>query len=65
MRQIPDLEERNAAVSKVQAIEREHMKRQQPQPGLVQLMDYLQSCGIRRALCTRNFEYVFNSLLFF
>lgn len=31
---------------------------QQPQPGLVRLMDYLQSRGLRRALCTRNFEYV-------
>jgi phosphoglycolate phosphatase-like HAD superfamily hydrolase len=31
---------------------------QQPQPGLVKLMDYLQSRGLRLALCTRNFEYV-------
>jgi phosphoglycolate phosphatase-like HAD superfamily hydrolase len=31
---------------------------QQPQPGLLRLMDYLESRGLRRALCTRNFEYV-------
>lgn len=34
------------------------MADQQPQPGLVLLMDYLESRGVRRALCTRNFEYV-------
>lgn len=33
------------------------MLEQQPQPGLVRLMDYLQTRGLRRALCTRNFEY--------
>lgn len=35
------------------------MRAQQPQPGLVELMDYLQGRGLQRALCTRNFEYVF------
>jgi phosphoglycolate phosphatase-like HAD superfamily hydrolase len=34
------------------------MSHQQPQPGLVDLMDYLQSRGLHRALCTRNFECV-------
>ena len=34
------------------------MLMQQPQPGLIALMDYLQARGVRRALCTRNFEYV-------
>ena len=38
------------------------MSSQQPQPGLVQLMDYLQARGVRRALCTRNFEYAFPAL---
>lgn len=46
------------AVSKIQAVERRAMADQQPQPGLVRLMDYLESRGLRRALCTRNFEYV-------
>ena len=34
------------------------MRTQQPQPGLVELMDYLQARGLPRGLCTRNFEYV-------
>lgn len=37
------------------------MRAQQPQPGLVELMDYLQQKGLRRALCTRNFECVFST----
>ena len=32
------------------------MVKQIPQPGLVKLMDYLKSRGVKRALCTRNFE---------
>lgn len=51
------MDARTAAVEKVRAVERRAMMDQQPQPGLVQLMDYLQSRGVRRALCTRNFEY--------
>ncbi|EAW10751.1 putative haloacid dehalogenase-like hydrolase [Aspergillus clavatus NRRL 1] len=56
IRQLPTHEERTAAAEKVKAVEREAMKHQQPQPGLVDLMDYLQSRGLYRALCTRNFE---------
>lgn len=43
-------------MEKIRAIEREAMLAQQPQPGLVELMDYLERRGVRRALCTRNFE---------
>lgn len=57
IRELPTAD-RDAAVSKVQAVERRAMVDQQPQPGLVRLMDYLESRGLRRALCTRNFEYV-------
>ena len=57
IRSIPTLPERAAAAAKIEAIEREAMLSQQPQPGLVELMDYLQKRGLRRALCTRNFEY--------
>ncbi|KAJ5082788.1 hydrolase [Penicillium argentinense] len=53
---LPTSEERSAAVKKVQAVERRAMLDQQPQPGLSRLMEYLQSRGVRRALCTRNFE---------
>lgn len=49
-------EARSEAVAKIQAVEREAMLAQQPQPGLVQLMDYLEKKNMRRALCTRNFE---------
>lgn len=56
IRGLPTETERTEAVAKVQAIEREAMLLQQPQPGLVDLMDYLETKNIRRALCTRNFE---------
>lgn len=59
MRDLPTPEARDAAADKIKAIEREAMRAQQPQPGLVELMDYLQQKGLRRALCTRNFECVF------
>ncbi|KAJ9309070.1 hypothetical protein DTO217A2_1439 [Paecilomyces variotii] len=63
IRGLPTLKDRMKAVSKVQAIEREAMLKQQPQPGLVQLMDYIESRGMRRALCTRNFEAPVTHLL--
>ncbi|KAJ5086796.1 hydrolase [Penicillium alfredii] len=56
IRDLPTPEERAAAVTKVQTVEQRAMLEQQPQPGLVRLMDYLESRGLRRALCTRNFE---------
>lgn len=59
IRGLPSPEQRAAAVTKVQAVERRAMLDQQPQPGLARLMEYLQSRSLRRALCTRNFEYVF------
>ncbi|KAF7717617.1 Uncharacterized protein PECH_005350 [Penicillium ucsense] len=56
IRDLPTAEERDAAIARVQDVERRAMLGQEPQPGLVKLMDYLQSRGLRRALCTRNFE---------
>lgn len=56
IRALPTDETRSEAVAKIQAIEREAMLAQQPQPGLVELMDYLEKKKMRRALCTRNFE---------
>ncbi|KAJ5935534.1 hydrolase, partial [Penicillium verhagenii] len=50
------VEDRATAVEKIQAVERRAMVEQVPQPGLVGLMEYLQSRGLRRGLCTRNFE---------
>ena len=60
IRDLPTPDARLAAADKIKAIEREAMRAQQPQPGLVELMDYLQGRGVQRALCTRNFEYVFH-----
>ncbi|OJJ49255.1 hypothetical protein ASPZODRAFT_13980 [Penicilliopsis zonata CBS 506.65] len=56
IRDLPTSQEREAAVQKVRDVEREAMLKQEPQPGLVRLMDYLQSRKLERALCTRNFE---------
>jgi phosphoglycolate phosphatase-like HAD superfamily hydrolase len=43
------------------------MKSQQPQAGLVELMDYLDSRGIQKGICTRNFnapvEHLLNTFL--
>lgn len=58
IRQLPTAEEQAMAVAKVRDVERRAMLEQQPQPGLLRLMDYLQSRSVRRALCTRNFESV-------
>ncbi|KAJ5972001.1 HAD-superfamily hydrolase subfamily IA variant 3 [Penicillium vulpinum] len=62
IRELP-VNEQATAVSKVQAVERRAMINQQPQPGLVRLMDYLESRGLRRALCTRNFEAPVQNLI--
>ncbi|KAK2776147.1 hypothetical protein FQN52_003817 [Onygenales sp. PD_12] len=63
IRNLPTLEERTEAITKIRDIEREAMVKQVPQPGLVELMDYLHSKGLKRALCTRNFETPVNHLL--
>ncbi|OAP58621.1 hypothetical protein AYL99_07711 [Fonsecaea erecta] len=51
------------AVAKIQAIERNAMSSQRPQPGLQALMDYLTQRGVRKALCTRNFPAPVHHLL--
>jgi beta-phosphoglucomutase-like phosphatase (HAD superfamily) len=48
-------------MDKIRAIEREAMSLQKPQPGLDELMSFLDSKAILKAICTRNFEYVFSS----
>jgi phosphoglycolate phosphatase-like HAD superfamily hydrolase len=45
-------------MEKIRDIERKAMRIQKPQVGLVELMDYLDARGIRKGICTRNFEYV-------
>lgn len=57
---LPD-KQQTEAFDKIQDIERKAMSEQVPQPGLVKLMEYLDSKQIYKAICTRNFEYVFRS----
>jgi phosphoglycolate phosphatase-like HAD superfamily hydrolase len=47
----------------IRSIEREAMASQVAQPGLGTLMSYLQERGIRKAICTRNFEQPVTHLL--
>ncbi|EDN10582.1 HAD superfamily hydrolase [Histoplasma capsulatum] len=63
IRSLPTQEDRTAAITRIRNIEREAMVKQVPQPGLLELMDYLQSKALKRALCTRNFETPVNHLL--
>lgn len=51
------------ALEAIRAIERKAMAEQTPQPGLASLMDYLDSRGIRKAICTRNFDVPVQNLL--
>ena len=49
-------EEQGDAFAAIQAIERRAMETQVPQPGLVTLMEYLDRKGMKKAICTRNFD---------
>lgn len=55
--------EQSETFAKVQAIERQAMEKQVPQAGLVTLMEALDRWGVRKGICTRNFEYVQTFLL--
>lgn len=48
--------EQEQAMQAVKDVESEYMLLQTPQPGLVELMSYLTSRGVRKGLLTRNFE---------
>jgi phosphoglycolate phosphatase-like HAD superfamily hydrolase len=60
---LPTAAEQEAAMESIRTIEREAMSAQVAQPGLLTLMTYLQSQGIRKAICTRNFEQPVTHLL--
>ncbi|RYO94064.1 hypothetical protein DL766_004119 [Monosporascus sp. MC13-8B] len=53
---LPTPEEREAAFEAVRAVERRAMAAQRPQPGLAELMRHLDARGVRKAICTRNFD---------
>ncbi|KAJ6443331.1 had superfamily [Purpureocillium lavendulum] len=45
-----------AAMDAIRAVERRAMEQQVPQPGLARLMAYLDARGVRKTICTRNFD---------
>ncbi|MCJ1385655.1 hypothetical protein MMC17_008778 [Xylographa soralifera] len=47
----------------IRTIERTAMAAQKPQPGLVALMEYLEKRGVRKGICTRNFDLPVTHLL--
>ncbi|MCJ1462769.1 hypothetical protein MMC07_001372 [Pseudocyphellaria aurata] len=50
-------------MTQIRAIESTAMLVQEPQPGLQELMTYLEEKGVRMAICTRNFDAPVNHLL--
>ncbi|KAK5163976.1 hypothetical protein LTR04_002152 [Oleoguttula sp. CCFEE 6159] len=56
-------DEQEEAQEKVRDIERTAMKTQKPQAGLTDLMNYLDHRGIRKGICTRNFDMPVNHLI--
>jgi len=51
------------AMEKIREVERAAMANQIPQPGLVDLMSYLETKNIPKGICTRNFESPVQHLL--
>ena len=55
---LPTAAARESAMDAIRTIERRAMLLQTPQPGLLELMRYLEARGVRKGICTRNFESV-------
>lgn len=53
---LPTPAEQESAMESIRAIERKSMAEQVAQPGLADLMQYLDARGVRKGICTRNFE---------
>lgn len=60
---LPTPEAREAAMESIRAIERAAMASQVAQPGLAELMAYLDVRKVPKAICTRNFEQPVTHLL--
>ncbi|KAI9653932.1 MAG: hypothetical protein M1831_005617 [Alyxoria varia] len=54
---------RESASNKIRAIERRAMARQRPQPGLEELMRWVDGTRLKKGICTRNFDEPVNHLL--
>ncbi|KAH0542048.1 hypothetical protein FGG08_003513 [Glutinoglossum americanum] len=52
-----------AAMESIREVERAAMVKQTPQRGLADLMDYLEMRGVRKGICTRNFDTPVNHFL--
>ncbi|SLM36269.1 had superfamily [Lasallia pustulata] len=60
---LPTAAAQEAAMASIRAIEAAAMQTQEPQAGLLQLMRYLEGRGVRKGICTRNFDTPVNHLL--
>lgn len=60
---LPTASEQHRAMELIRNIERTAMLTQVAQPGLVSLMTYLDSRGVRKGICTRNFDAPVHNLL--
>ncbi|KAK4457204.1 HAD-like domain-containing protein [Cladorrhinum samala] len=60
---LPTQADQDRAMSLIRAVESRAMLSQVAQPGLVSLMTYLSSRGIRKGICTRNFDAPVQNLL--
>lgn len=60
---LPTPGSRESAMESVRQIERTAMAEQKAQPGLVELMRYLDARGVPKGICTRNFDAPVNHLL--
>lgn len=60
---LPTQADQDRAMSLIRAVESRAMLSQVAQPGLVTLMSYLSSRGVRKGICTRNFDAPVQNLL--
>ncbi|KAI1462714.1 HAD-like protein [Annulohypoxylon moriforme] len=60
---LPTPTQQESAMESIRAIERVSMSQQVAQPGLTELMSYLDQRDIRKGICTRNFEQPVTHLL--
>ncbi|PWW76417.1 HAD-like protein [Tuber magnatum] len=58
-----EIEKQPAAMESIRMVEKEAMLKMIPQKGLIPFMEYLDRRGIRKAICTRNFETPVNYLI--
>ncbi|KAK3301413.1 HAD-like domain-containing protein [Chaetomium fimeti] len=60
---LPSPDQQHRAMELIRDIERRAMLQQVAQPGLTELMAYLDERGVRKGICTRNFDTPVNNLL--